>query len=66
VPGYPWVCLLFCIAAAGLVLATVIGRPMGALIAIGMIAIGATVYFLWIKGWTRSGRETSMTSEGVV
>lgn len=49
VPGYPWVSLLFCIAAAGLVLSTFIERPGGALIGIGLVASGVPVYFFYIK-----------------
>jgi basic amino acid/polyamine antiporter, APA family len=52
VPGYPWVSLLFCIAAAGLVLSTFIERPLGALTGIGLVASGVPVYFFCIKSST--------------
>jgi APA family basic amino acid/polyamine antiporter len=44
VPGYPWVPLAFSIAAAGLVASTVVERPTGALLGIGVVAVGAPVY----------------------
>ena len=49
VPGYPWVSLLFCAAAIGLALSTVIARPGGALIGIGLVAGGIPVYFFSVK-----------------
>ncbi|MFZ0213596.1 MAG: amino acid permease [Candidatus Acidiferrales bacterium] len=49
VPGYPWVSLLFCAAAIGLVVSTVIERPVGALIGIGLVASGIPVYFFIVK-----------------
>ena len=52
VPGYPWVSLLFCAAAIGLVLSTIIERPGGALIGIGLIAGGIPVYFFFIRSST--------------
>jgi basic amino acid/polyamine antiporter, APA family len=45
VPGYPWVPLLFCAGAVGLVLSTVIRQPMEALIGVGLIGVGMPVYF---------------------
>ena len=45
VPGYPWLSLLFCAAASGLVLTTMIGRPRSGLIGIGLVASGIPVYF---------------------
>lgn len=49
VPGYPWVPLLFCAAAIGLVLGTVIEQPVGALIGIGLVVCGVPVYFFSVK-----------------
>jgi APA family basic amino acid/polyamine antiporter len=49
VPGYPWVCLLFCAAAVGLVASTVVERPAEALIGIGLVATGTPVYWFYIK-----------------
>jgi APA family basic amino acid/polyamine antiporter len=49
VPGYPWLSLLFCVAATGLILTTMIERPRGASIGIGLIASGIPVYFFCSK-----------------
>jgi basic amino acid/polyamine antiporter, APA family len=49
VPGYPWLSLMFCVAAAGLIISTVIARPMGAAIGLTLVATGIPVYFLAIK-----------------
>jgi basic amino acid/polyamine antiporter, APA family len=49
VPGYPWFSVLFCAAAAGLVLNTIFQRPVGALIGIGLVASGLPVYFFLVK-----------------
>ena len=45
VPGYPWVPLLFCAGAVGLVLNTLIKQPGEALTGIGLIGVGIPVYF---------------------
>jgi APA family basic amino acid/polyamine antiporter len=49
VPGYPWLSLLFCVAAAGVILGTLIARPIGASIGLGLVAAGIPVYFLCVK-----------------
>jgi APA family basic amino acid/polyamine antiporter len=49
VPGYPWVSILFCAAAVGLVLSTVVERPGGAAIGVGLVAIGIPVYFYLVR-----------------
>lgn len=53
VPGYPWVSILFCAAALGLVISTVVQRPGGAAIGVGLVASGVAVYFFGKKNWTR-------------
>jgi basic amino acid/polyamine antiporter, APA family len=45
-PGYPWLCLLFCLAAAGLVFCTIIERPRQALTGFGLVSTGIPVYLL--------------------
>jgi len=55
VPGYPWVPLLFCAAAIGLVLDIVIQQPAGAFIGVGLVACGIPVYFLSIRSSTDRG-----------
>lgn len=52
VPGYPWVPLLFCTAAIGLVLSVVIRQPMGAFIGAGLVACGIPVYFFSVRSST--------------
>jgi APA family basic amino acid/polyamine antiporter len=49
VPGYPWLSLIFCLAAAGVILGTLIARPIGALIGIGLVATGIPVYLFCVK-----------------
>ena len=49
VPGYPWLSLLFCVAAMGLILSTLIERPRDASMGIGLIASGLPVYFFFRK-----------------
>lgn len=49
VPGYPWIPLLFSAAAIGVVLSTIIERPMGALIGTVLVASGIPVYFFVVK-----------------
>jgi APA family basic amino acid/polyamine antiporter len=49
VPGYPWLSLLFCVAAGGVILSTLIARPMGAAVGIGLVATGIPGYFFCIK-----------------
>jgi basic amino acid/polyamine antiporter, APA family len=53
VPGYPWVSIVFCAAALGLVVSTIAERPLGAAIGIGLIATGIPVYFLSHKTWAQ-------------
>lgn len=57
VPGYPWLSLLFCIAAAGVILGAFIARPVGALIGIGLVGTGIPVYLFCIKGQAASAAE---------
>ena len=46
VPGYPWLSLLFCSAAAGVILSTLIQRPKGALAGLALVACGVPFYFV--------------------
>lgn len=46
VPGYPWLSLLFCAAAAGVILSTLIQRPRGALTGLALVACGIPFYFV--------------------
>lgn len=49
VPGYPWVSLLFCAAAIGVVLNTFVARPASAAVGIGLLSCGIPVYFLFFN-----------------
>src|SRR5437870_4132122 len=47
VPGYPWTPLLFIIAAAALVLNTIVTQFDRAAIGLGIVLIGTPAYFIW-------------------
>ena len=47
VPGYPWTPLLFIFAAAALVANTIATQPGRAAVGIGLVLLGAPVYFVW-------------------
>ena len=47
VPGYPWTPLLFIIAAAALVVNTIVTQIGRAAIGLGIVLIGVPVYFIW-------------------
>lgn len=59
VPGYPWVSLLFCAAAIGLVFSTIVERPAGAAIGLGLIATGIPVYLFLVRSPKVEVKETS-------
>jgi APA family basic amino acid/polyamine antiporter len=47
VPGYPWTPLLFLLAAAAIVLSTIVGQPRRAAVGLGIVLLGAPAYGLW-------------------
>jgi basic amino acid/polyamine antiporter, APA family len=47
VPGYPVTPLLFVIAAAALVINTIITQPGRAAVGLGFVALGAPAYLFW-------------------
>jgi APA family basic amino acid/polyamine antiporter len=47
VPGYPWVPLIFVIAAAGLTANTIVGDFVHSMIGIGVVLVGLPVYLLF-------------------
>lgn len=49
VPGYPWVPVLFCLAALTLVLNTLIEKPGGALLGFGLVCTGIPIYCVGTK-----------------
>lgn len=59
VSGYPWVSLLFCAAAIGLVFSTIVERPAGAAIGLGLIATGIPVYLFLVRSTKVEVKETS-------
>ena len=59
VPGYPWLSLLFCAAAIGVVLSTLIARPGNAAIGIGLLACGIPIYTFFFKASAKSSKRSS-------
>lgn len=47
VPGYPWIPLLFCLAAAGISVSTIVKSPVRSVLGIGLILTGVPVYLLF-------------------
>ena len=47
VPGYPVTPALFIAAAAAIVINTIVGRPVQAVIGLGIVATGVPAYFAW-------------------
>jgi APA family basic amino acid/polyamine antiporter len=47
VPGYPWTPLLFVLAAAAIVMSTVVGQPERAAAGVGIVLLGAPAYWVW-------------------
>ncbi|MBI4409191.1 MAG: amino acid transporter, partial [Gemmatimonadetes bacterium] len=50
VPGYPWTPALFVLAAAAIVLNTLIAQPERGLIGLGIVLLGAPAFFIWSRG----------------
>lgn len=47
VPGYPVTPLLFILAAAALVINTIVTQPLRAALGLGVVLMGTPVYFIW-------------------
>ena len=47
VPGYPVTPILFVLAAAAIVINTIVSQPVQAAIGIGMVLLGAPAYLIW-------------------
>lgn len=47
VPGYPWTPILFILAAAALVINTIVSQIGRAALGLGIVALGVPVYFIW-------------------
>jgi APA family basic amino acid/polyamine antiporter len=52
VPGYPLTPALFVLAAAAIVVNTVVSQPRQAAIGLGMVLLGAPAYFVWRRSGT--------------
>lgn len=46
-PGYPWTPVLFVLSAAAIVVNTMVARPVQALLGLGIVLLGAPVFYLW-------------------
>ena len=57
VPGYPLTPILFVLAAAAIVLNTMISQPKQSAIGIGVVLIGGPAYLIWRKGRPPIARE---------
>lgn len=57
VPGYPWTPLLFILAAAAIVINTMATQPFRAAVGLGVVLLGAPVYFIW-RSRLEPGTET--------
>lgn len=53
VPGYPYTPILFVLAAAVIVVSTVIEQPVQSAIGIGVVLMGAPAYWLWRRRTTK-------------
>lgn len=49
VPGYPFVPIAFAVAALSVVALTVISNPIESVQGLGMVAVGAPVFFIWTR-----------------
>jgi APA family basic amino acid/polyamine antiporter len=55
VPAYPWIPIVFILAAAALVINTIIADPIGSLKGIAVVLIGAPVFLIWSRRNKRTG-----------
>ncbi len=53
VPGYPYTPLLFVLAAAVIVVSTIIEQPLQSAVGIGVVLLGAPAYWMWRRRATR-------------
>jgi len=56
VPGYPFTPLIFVLAAAAIVLNTIVEQPMQSAIGIGMVLLGVPAFAFW-RSRQRGGEE---------
>jgi APA family basic amino acid/polyamine antiporter len=62
VPAYPWIPIVFILAACALVINTVITDPKGSLKGIAVVLIGAPVFLIWTRR-TRGVAGSAMSSQ---
>ena len=62
VPGYPVTPLLFVIAAAAIVVNTIMTQPSRAAVGLGFVALGAPVFFVWRGRTSRTSRGSAVAS----
>jgi APA family basic amino acid/polyamine antiporter len=59
VPGYPWTPLLFILAAAALVINTMVTQPKRAAVGLGVVLLGTPAYYIWRSRQAVSGTKTN-------
>ena len=47
VPGYPWTPLAFVLAAAAIIVNTLVSRPRESLLGVAIVLLGAPVFYVW-------------------
>lgn len=57
VPGYPITPLLFVLAAAAIVVNTLVNRPESAVVGLGVVLLGTPAYFLWRRRTVAPSRQ---------
>jgi APA family basic amino acid/polyamine antiporter len=63
--GYPWVPLVFVVAMAGLAFNTLVGRPVQAMLGLGLVALGLPLYSLAQRRYRqRADRPQYLTAKG--
>ena len=65
-PGYPVTPILFMLAAAAIVINTVVTQPQSVLLAIGLMALGLPAYYLWRGRLARTPPDALPTPEPTV
>jgi APA family basic amino acid/polyamine antiporter len=63
VPGYPITPLAFVLAAAALVVNTIVAQPVRAAVGLGLVIAGAPVYLIWSRR-NRESKAASVAAEG--
>ncbi len=56
--GYPWVPILFALAAFGIVINQVLAEPVDSALGLGLVVVGLPVYHFWSRKGYRGARQT--------